>query len=139
MKSMTVRAVVSTVLAFILLGCTTGSLEAQTAHQAYLDETDEWLAESNSWMVDFRDMADRFPRPLPQLQPDSAFRRHIEALEEHRLALLSDDAHFDRLEDQHASLERTHVQLRDAYRNMASLVERGVKKPSPEFAKDEPQ
>ena len=139
MKSMTLHAVLSAVLAFLLLGCTTSAVEAQTAHQAYLDQTDGWIAESRGWMVDFEDMAASFPRPLPQLQADSAFRRHIEALEQHRMALLSDDAHFDRLEDQHASLERTHAQLRDAYRNMASLVERGVKKPSPEFAKDEPQ
>ena len=139
MKSMTLRAVVSTVLAFILLACTTGSREAQTAHQAYVDQTEDWIAESNGWMVDFGNMAARFSRPLPQLQEDSAFRRHLEALDRHRMALLAEDADLERLESQHASLGRSHAQLRDAYRNMAALAEKGVKNPGPEFAVDEPQ
>tara|TARA_R100001129_G_scaffold60831_1_gene41354 strand:- start:112 stop:531 length:420 start_codon:yes stop_codon:yes gene_type:complete len=139
MKSMTLHAVLSAVLAFLLLGCTTSAVEAQTAHQAYLDQTDGWIAESRGWMVDFEDMAASFPRPLPQLQADSAFRRHMEALEQHRMALLARDADLERLEEEQGSLGRSHARLRDAYRNMASLVEKGVKNSGPEFAKHEPQ
>lgn len=132
---MTCRAMVLAVLAFMLLGCTTPSVDAERTYQTYLDQTEGWIAESKGWMTDFQVMAPRFPRPLPQLKADSAFRRHIAALEEHRMALLAAEAD---LEDQHASLSRSHVRLRDAYRNMVSLVERGVKNSGPEFAEDEP-
>ncbi len=104
-----------------------------------MEQGTDMIAESEEWMASFEEMSAQFSRPLPQLEPDSAFNRHIAALHRYRSDLREPGADLDALAAREEALVRSHERLRDAYRNMVRLARERKLRPGPEFAEDTPR
>ena len=142
------RATLALTLAFAplfvssLSGCSTVPNKSYQSLSSYTEALRAWEQESDHWMAQFAAMAPLFPRPLPQLAPESRFQRHIAALGRFRVAIDDPSSTEGILSEQHALLASSHENLRDAYNNMQELAERRRQQPDdrprPEFAEDEP-
>ncbi len=124
-------------------GCATAQHERAPERQSLRAEAETWHAESKLWMSDFVEVSDQFARPLPQLEPDSAFNKHIDALDAHLARLDAPTSDTSAIDSRHRTLEVSHGRLRQAHANMMALVDsrkEGAKtRPEPEFAEDSPR
>jgi hypothetical protein len=124
-------------------GCAAAQERLDGTLHAYEEDLQSWQEEGERWMRDFQAMSLTFPRPLPQLRPDSAYNRHLAQLALFRDNLDARAGEPDALRKRHAELGRTHEELRQAYGNMVKLAERYRQSPNarprPEIAEDVPQ
>ena len=107
----------------VLPGCAAAGEAQLGVPRTYNDDLRVWQCESERWMASFEEMAPGFSRNLPQLEPDSAFSRHIAALSEFGSHLEGPSVDRDALIADHAKLGRVHEELRLAYGNMVRLAE----------------
>jgi hypothetical protein len=139
MKPFFLFALAASVPALALPGCASATHATQQERQSLMEQGTDMIAESEEWMASFEEMAVQFGRPLPQLEPDSAFNRHIAALRRYRSDLREPGADLDALAAREEALVRSHERLQDAYRNMVRLAREGKLRPGPEFAEDTPR
>ena len=137
MKPFFLFALAATVPA--LPGCASATHSPPQERLSLMEQSTDMLTQSEECMASFEEMAVQFGRPLPQLEPDSAFNRHIAALRRYRSDLREPGADLDALAAREEALVRSHERLQDAYRNMVRLAREGKLRPGPEFAEDTPR